>query len=93
MGRRSSTSSGANNLIDWASHMKSVSLKQFRNHFEAFVDKVLTSQKPIKVKSQSGKEIILISFSEWEREQETLYILQNKDLMQQIAQSKITYGK
>ncbi|WP_141696816.1 type II toxin-antitoxin system Phd/YefM family antitoxin, partial [Methylophaga muralis] len=54
--------------------MKSVSLKQFRNHFEAFVDKVLTSQKPIKVKSQSGKEIILISFSDWEREQETLYV-------------------
>lgn len=93
MGRRSSASSGANNVIDKVSQMKSISLKQFRNNFKAFVDKVLTRQIPLKVKSQSGKEIVLISFSEWEREQETLYVLQNKNLMQQIAQSKITHGR
>ncbi|MDO8826366.1 type II toxin-antitoxin system Phd/YefM family antitoxin [Methylophaga sp.] len=73
--------------------MKSVSLKQFRNNFEAFVDKVLTGPKPLKVKSQSGKEIILISFTEWKREQETLYVLQNNNLMRQIAESKITHGQ
>lgn len=73
--------------------MKTITLKQFRNNFEAFVDKVLTNQKSLKVKSRSGKEMILINFTEWKREQETLYVLQNLDLMQQIAQSKITHGK
>lgn len=73
--------------------MKSFSLKQFRNNFEVFVDKILTGQKPLKVKSQSGKEMILISFTEREREQETLYVLQNKNLMQQIVQSKLTHAK
>lgn len=32
-------------------------------------------------------------FSDWEREQESLYVLQNKDLMQQISESISTHSQ
>ncbi len=34
---------------------------------------------------------MVISAEDWEREQETLYILQNQSLMQQIAESQETH--
>jgi antitoxin YefM len=33
-----------------------------------------------------------MSVEEWEQTQETLYVLQNTDLMQQIARSAATHG-
>jgi len=35
----------------------------------------------------------VVSAEDWEREQETLYILQNKSLMEQIERSLKTHGE
>ena len=34
---------------------------------------------------------MVISAEDWERERETLYVLQNQSLMQQIPESQITH--
>ena len=36
---------------------------------------------------------VVLSADDWEREQETLYVLQNNDLMKQIAASAATNAK
>jgi len=36
---------------------------------------------------------VVVSAEDWEREQETLYVLQNKSLMEQIERSLKTHGE
>jgi len=47
----------------------------------------------LKVTRRKGEDFIVLSAEDWERDQETLYILQNKDLMKQITQSFKTHKK
>ena len=46
---------------------------------------------PLKVTRRNGEDFVVLSAEDWEREQETLYILQNQSLMQQIADSTLTH--
>jgi antitoxin YefM len=71
--------------------MDSVSLMQFRNNIQDCIDRVINHHNPLKVTGQSGSDFIVISAEDWEQTQETLYILQNTDLMQQIARSLATH--
>ena len=43
--------------------------------------------------SRNGNDFVVISAEDWEREQETLYVLQNASLVQQIAQSTQTHSQ
>jgi antitoxin YefM len=43
------------------------------------------------VTRRSREDFVILSTEDWEREQETLYILQNSNLMQQIADSLQTH--
>jgi antitoxin YefM len=43
------------------------------------------------VTQRDGKALVIMSEKEWRRERETLYVLQNSDLMKQIAASALTY--
>jgi antitoxin YefM len=72
--------------------MDSISLNQFRDKFQDYIDRVLDHHQPLKVTGQSGADFIVISAKDWEQTQETLYILQNPDLMQQIAKSFATHA-
>jgi antitoxin YefM len=47
--------------------------------------------RPIKVTTPQGQDFVVISVEDWEREQETLYILQNSSLIKQISDSMITH--
>ncbi|MEX1201376.1 MAG: type II toxin-antitoxin system Phd/YefM family antitoxin [Methylophaga sp.] len=71
--------------------MDSISVNQFRDNLKAFVEKAVSDHIPLKVTRRSGEAFVVISADDWEREQETLYVLQNNDLMQQIAQSIVTH--
>ncbi|WP_235641383.1 type II toxin-antitoxin system Phd/YefM family antitoxin [[Limnothrix rosea] IAM M-220] len=71
--------------------MDSVSVNQFRSHLKTLVEQVINSHLPLKVTRRSGEDFVVISAEDWEREQETLYILQNNALMQQIVASSITH--
>ncbi len=79
--------------------MDSVSLNQFRDKFQDCIDvakqgwsqRVLDQHQPLKVTGKSGADFIVISAEDWEQTQETLYVLQNNDLMTQITKSSATH--
>ncbi len=71
--------------------MDSISVNQFREKLKHFVETVIQEHQPLKVTRRNGEDFVVISAEDWSREQETLYILQNQSLMQQIAESQITH--
>ena len=71
--------------------MPSVSVNRFRENLKSFVEQVISSHVPLRVTRRSGSDFVIISADDWEREQETLYVLQNTSLMQQIAASLATH--
>ncbi len=73
--------------------MNSISVNKFRNNLKFFVEQVVTQHLPLKVTRRNGDDFIVLSANDWEREQETLYVLQNNDLMKQIAASAATNTK
>ncbi|MEH6502821.1 MAG: type II toxin-antitoxin system Phd/YefM family antitoxin [Cycloclasticus sp.] len=73
--------------------MGSVSVNKFRDNLKSFVNRVLTKHLPLKVTRRNGDDFVVLSADDWEREQETLYVLQNHDLMKQIAASAATNAK
>ena len=73
--------------------MDTVSVNRFRDHLKLMVDQVINNHVPLKVARRSGADFVVVSAEDWEREQETLYVLQNKDLMRQIASSMITHSQ
>lgn len=72
--------------------METISVNQFRDNLKNFVEKSISNHEPIKVTRRAGEDFVVMSAEDWEREQETLYVLQNTDLMQQIAHSLSTHS-
>lgn len=73
--------------------MNTISINQFRDKLEAVAEQVADKQEPVKVTDSTGQDFVVISAKDWEREQETLHVLQNKDLMQQISDSLQTHSQ
>jgi len=73
--------------------MNSISVNKFRDNLKSYVEQVVTEHIPLKVTRRSGDDFIVLSADDWEREQETLYVLQNNDLMKQIAAATATNAK
>ena len=73
--------------------MNTVSVNQFRDKLKTFVEQVVTDHTPLKVTRRAGDDFVVMSADDWEREQETLYVLQNNTLMQQIAESAETHKR
>jgi antitoxin YefM len=71
--------------------MDSVSVNKFRDNLKSFVEHIVTEHTPLKVTRRSGEDFVVVSADDWEREQETLFVLQNKSLMKQIATSLQTH--
>jgi len=67
--------------------MNIVSVNQFRENLKRFVEQAASEHEPLKVSRRNGEDFIVLSNEDWEREQETLYVLQNSDLMRQMAES------
>ncbi len=73
--------------------MESISVNKFRENLKSFVEQVISEHLPLKVTRRSGEDFVVLGADDWEREQETLYVLQNNDLMKQIAASLATNAK
>lgn len=71
--------------------MDSISVNKFRENLKSCVEEVVDRHTPLKVTRRSGDDFVVVGAEDWEREQETLYILQNNSLMQQIADSLRTH--
>jgi antitoxin YefM len=72
--------------------MDAISVNQFRDNLKHFVEQVIAEHLPLKVTRRSGEDFVVISAEDWEREQETLFVLQNSSLMKQIAESALTHA-
>jgi prevent-host-death family protein len=55
--------------------MNSVSVNKFRDNLKFFVEQVVSEHLPLKVTRRSGDNFVVLSADDWEREQETLYVL------------------
>ncbi|MEI7868579.1 MAG: type II toxin-antitoxin system Phd/YefM family antitoxin [Candidatus Methylumidiphilus sp.] len=73
--------------------MESTSANKFRENMKGYVEQVVKRHEPLKVTHRNGEDFVIISAEDWEREQETLHVLQNNDLMKQIADSLDTHAK
>lgn len=71
--------------------MIELSVNKFRANIKEFVDKVIEDHQAIRVNRRAGKDFIVMSAEDWEREQETLYVLRNNSLMSQVAESMVSY--
>lgn len=73
--------------------MDTVTVNKFRDNLKSLVEQSLSKHEPLRVTRRSGDDFVVLSAEDWEREQETLYILQNTDLMKQIAASLATHSQ
>nr|WP_027338129.1 type II toxin-antitoxin system Phd/YefM family antitoxin [Halomonas sp. HL-48] len=73
--------------------MDIISVNKFRDNLKSVVEQVINKHEPLKVTRRAGEAFVVISAEDWEREQETLYVLQNRDLMEQIAASLDTHSR
>lgn len=71
--------------------MDSISVNQFRDNLKTYVEQTVSEHEPIKVTRRAGDDFVVMSADDWEREQETLHILQSSNLMKQIAESMTTH--
>lgn len=71
--------------------MNSISVNQFRDNLKTYVEQTVSEHEPIKVTRRAGDDFIVMSADDWEREQETLHILQSSNLMKQITESMATH--
>ncbi|MDC9729135.1 MAG: type II toxin-antitoxin system Phd/YefM family antitoxin [Methyloprofundus sp.] len=73
--------------------MNSISVNQFRDKLKTYIEQTISEHKPIKVTRRAGEDFIVMSAEDWEKEQETLHVLQSSDLMKQIAESMKTHQR
>ncbi|MAP35385.1 MAG: prevent-host-death protein [Halomonas sp.] len=73
--------------------MDTISVNKFRDNLKSVVEQVVSKHEPLKVTRRAGEAFIVMSADDWEQEQETLHVLQSKNLMQQIADSLETHTR
>ena len=73
--------------------MDTISVNKFRDNLKSVVEQVVNRHEPIKVTRRAGEAFVVMSADDWEREQETLHVLQSKDLMRQIGDSLETHTR
>nr|VFJ65609.1 MAG: antitoxin YefM [Candidatus Kentron sp. FW] len=71
--------------------MENISVNRFRDNLKSVVEQSLDRHQPFKVTRRGGEDFVVIGAQDWEREQETLFVLQNTDLMRQIKVSMQTH--
>jgi antitoxin YefM len=71
--------------------MDTTTVNKFRDSLKSFVEQVVNQHTPLRVTRRTGSDFVVMSAEDWERDQETLYVLQNSSLMRQIAKSSTTH--
>ncbi|NEO75817.1 type II toxin-antitoxin system Phd/YefM family antitoxin [Moorena sp. SIO4G3] len=71
--------------------MNSIPFKQFKTNIQDLIKKVITQHIALKITDPNQGDFIILSAEDWEQQQETLYVLQNSNLMEQINCSQATH--
>jgi antitoxin YefM len=72
--------------------MDSTTVNKFRESLKSFVEQVVDRHMPLRVTRRNGADFVVMSAEDWERDQETLHVLQNSNLLRQIADSSATHA-
>ena len=67
--------------------LRNVQLDEFSKHLKYDVERAVNGKSPFKVAYGKGKYFVVFSADEWKSEQETLHVLQNTDMVRQIAEA------
>ena len=78
---------------NWVITMDTVSVNKFRDNLKSLVEQSLGKHEPLRVTRRSGEDFVVVGAEDWEREQETLTVLQNSSLMQQLLDSAKTHSE
>ena len=77
--------------------MRSLSISETRANLKSVLDRVVADKAPIAITRQKGEGVVMISQSEWESIEETLYLLSSpanaKHLMDGIAELNAGRGE
>jgi antitoxin YefM len=77
--------------------MQTISISETRANLKAVVDRVIADTAPIAITRQKGEGVVMISQSDWESIEETLYLLSSpanaKRLMEGIAELDVGRGE
>ncbi len=57
--------------------MRSLSISETRANLKSVLDRVVADKAPIAITRQKGEGVVMISQSEWESIEETLYLLRS----------------
>ena len=71
--------------------MREITANKFRAALKSCADRSITDHEPLRVTRKRGKDFVIIGAEDWEQIQETLYVLQNTRLMQQIKESVVSH--
>ncbi|MEA2047287.1 MAG: type II toxin-antitoxin system Phd/YefM family antitoxin [Campylobacterota bacterium] len=71
--------------------MMTLSVNKFRANLKHYVDSAIDSHEPLTVNRKNGEAFVVLSLEDYNREQETLYVLSNHSLMGQLEASLATY--
>ena len=69
-----------------------LSVNQFRANLRQYVDLAVDNHEPLEISRKNGEAFVVMSLEDYQREQETLYVLGNTSLMKQIQASLNTYN-
>lgn len=73
--------------------MDTITVNRFRENLKSYVEQAVSSHEPIKVTRRTGEAFVVMNADDWEREQETLHVLQCNSLMQQISDALVTHSQ
>ena len=72
--------------------MEITTYSNFRQHLKSFLDKVMESNTPLYVKRTKGEDVVVLSKSDYESMEETLYLLSSEknrtNLLESIKQAE-----
>ncbi|WP_424094752.1 type II toxin-antitoxin system Phd/YefM family antitoxin [Moorena producens] len=71
--------------------MNSIPINQFNTNIKDFIKQVINQHTPLKITDPNEGDFIIVSAEDWEQQQETLLVLQNSNLMEQINHSIATH--
>ena len=57
--------------------MRSLSISETRANLKSVLDRVVADKAPIAITRQKGEGVVMVSQSEWESIEETLYLLRS----------------
>jgi antitoxin YefM len=67
--------------------METLSISDTRANLKAVLDKVVADKAPIAITRQKGEGVVMISQSEWEGIEETLYLLSSPENAKRLLRS------